>query len=233
MNSLRHLVEPSRLLMTWQPSDEGAPTRTRRVIGEVERDGTGLVFRYLKGTRDFEAAEDAGFKGFPAFRLETAETREGVRESLMRRLPPRNREDFADYLRSHALPAPFALSELALLGYTGARLPSDGFALVPDFPPTALPCEYIMELAGTRHVLQGGLTDLAPGDPVVIKPYPTNPVEADALMAYHQDRPIGYVNRALKAMFNRWLSEGRVSAVIERLNGKPDRPLIYVRICVA
>ena len=232
MNPLRHLVEPSSLFMTWQPSDEGAPTRTRRVIGEVARDGAGIVFRYLKGTQDFSAAENAGFKGFPAFRLENLETREGVRESLMRRLPPRNREDFVDYLRSHALPAPFALSELALLGYTGARLPSDGFALVPDFPPEAHPCEYIMELAGTRHVFNGNLADLRVGDTVTIRTDPTNPVEADSLMVYHRDQPIGYVNRALKAMVYRWLATERLSAVIERLNGKPDRPLVYVRVSV-
>ena len=186
----------------------------------------------MKGTQDFSAAEDAGFRGFPAFRLENAETREGVRESLMRRLPPRNREDFVDYLRSHALPASFSLSELALLGYTGARLPSDGFALVPDFPPEAHPCEYIMELAGTRHVFKGSLADLSIGDAVTIKPDPTNPVESDSLMVYHQDRAIGYVNRALKGVVYRWLADGRLSAVIERLNGKPDRPLIYVRVSV-
>ncbi len=113
--------------------------RTRRVIGEVlsEKPSGDIVFRYLKGTDDFQAAEAAGFKGFPAFRLEDTEIRHGVLESLMRRLPPRNREDFGDYLRLHGLPASFKLSDLALLGHTGARLPSDGFALVPEFPEDA------------------------------------------------------------------------------------------------
>ena len=78
----------------------------------------------------------------------------------MRRLPPRNREDFGDYLYLHGLAAPFKLSDLALLGYTGARLPSDAFALVPEFPVDAGPCEYVMEVAGTRHVLKVPLSDL-------------------------------------------------------------------------
>jgi hypothetical protein len=75
MPPLSHLLEPSRLLMTWQPSDEGAPVRTRRVVGVVLSEGqTGdVVLRYLKGTDDFQAAEAAGFKGFPAFRLEDME----------------------------------------------------------------------------------------------------------------------------------------------------------------
>jgi len=234
MPPLRHLVEPSRLLMTWQTSDEEAPARTRRVVGEVLADlaGGGVVFRYLKGTEDFKAAEAAGFKGFPAFRLEDAEIRHRVLESLMRRLPPRNREDFDDYLQLHGLDAPFKLSDLALLGYTGARLPSDGFALVPEFPMDAGPCDYVMEVAGTRHVLQGALSELQVGDPVSIQLDPNNGVEADALAVLHHGQRIGYVNRALKGMFHRWLQSGRMTATIERQNGKPNRPLVFVRVSV-
>lgn len=234
MPPLSHLVEPSRLLMTWQPSDEGAPVRTRRVVGEVVSDNAvgEVVFRYLKGTEDFKAAEAAGFKGFPAFRLEDSEIRHGVLESLMRRLPPRNREDFADYLQLHGLAAPFKLSDLALLGYTGARLPSDGFALVPEFPLDAGPCDYVMEVAGTRHVLEGALSDLRVGDPVSIQPDPGNLVESDALAVLHHGQRIGYVNRALKGMFYRWLQSGRMTAMIERQNGKANRPLVFVRVSV-
>ena len=235
MPPLSHLVEPSRLLMTWQPSDEEAPARTRRVVGEVRFDqetGT-AVFRYTKGTEDFDAAEAAGFKGFPAFRLEEAQTRQGVLESLMRRLPPRNREDFAEYLQLHGLAAPFKLSDLALLGYTGSQLPSDGFALVPEFPPDARPCDYVMEVAGTRHVLQSALTDLHAGDPVSIEPDPNNAFESDALAVVHHGQRIGYVNRALRGMFHRWLQTGQMTATIERQNGKPNRPLVFVRVSVA
>lgn len=235
MSPLRNLVEPSRLLLTWQPSDEGAGVRTRRVVGEV-LPGLGsmpAVFRYLKETEDFKAAVAAGFKGFPAFRVDEVEFRHGVLESLMRRLPPRNREDFADYLQLHGLSAPFKLSDVALLGYTGARLPSDGFALVPEFPDDARPCDYLMEVAGTRHVLQGPLSDLRIGDPVSIEPDPENPVESDALVVMHEGRRIGFVNRALKGMFHRWMQSGRVTATIERQNGKPQRPLIFVRVSVA
>ena len=235
MSPLRNLVEPSRLLLTWQPSDEGAPVRTRRVVGEVlpAHGSSSAVFRYLKGTEDFQAAQAAGFRGFPTFRMDETETRNGVLESLMRRLPPRNREDFAEYLQLHGLAAPFRLSDVALLGYTGARLPSDGFALVPEFPEDALPCEYVMEVAGTRHVLQGPLSDLRVGDPVSIQLDPGNPIESDALVVLHDGQRIGFVNRALKGMFYRWMKNGQVTATVERQNGKPQRPLIFVRISVA
>jgi hypothetical protein len=235
MSPLNRLVEPSRLLMTWQPSDEGASARTRRVIGEVFVDASSgdAVFRYLKGTSDFDAAAEAGFKGFPAFRLDDAEIRQGVLESLMRRLPPRNREDFDDFLRLHGLASPFELSDLALLGHTGARLPSDGFELVPEFPADAGPCDYVMEVAGTRHVFRGALSDLRVGDAVSIQPDPSNAVEADALAVLHDGERIGYVNRALKTTFYRWLNSGRMTATIERQNGKPNRPLVFVRVSVS
>lgn len=235
MTPLRHLVEPSRLLMTWQPSDEGAPLRTRRVVGEVFSDKASgdVVFRYLKGTDDFLAAEAAGFKGFPAFRLEHTEIRHGVLESLMRRLPPRNREDFSDYLQLHGLAVPFKLSDIALLGHTGARLPSDGFGLVPEFPEDVGPCEYVMEVAGTRHALQSALSDLHVGDVVSFEPDPSNAMESDALAVLHHGHRIGYVNRALKGMFHRWLQSGRMTATIERQNGKPNRPLLFVRVSLS
>ena len=213
----------------------GAPDRTRRVIGEVVpgNGSSDVVFRYFSAGDDLKAAKAAGFKGFPAFRLEDVETRHGVLESLMRRLPPRNREDFGDYLRLHGLAAPFELSDLALLAYTGARLPSDGFALVPEFPPDALPCDYVMEVAGTRHVLQDDLSSLHEGDAVSIEREPNNVVDSDALAVVHHGRRIGYVNRALKDMFHRWLQTGRMTATIERQNGKPNRPLVFVRVSLS
>ena len=233
MNILHHIVEPSRLLMTWQPQDEAAPSRTRQVIGEVcvEPDRQ-IVFRYLKDTPDFEEACKVGFKGFPAFRLEDVETRQGVIGSLTRRLPPRTREDFADFLAQHRLPAPFNYSDLALLGYTGARLPSDGFALVPDFSEDAVPCDYLMEVAGLRHVPGTDVTRIHVGDAVTFEVDRANPVDQDALLVRCQGQKIGYVNRALRATFHCWLRAHQVSARVEKLNGKPERPLVYVRISV-
>lgn len=233
MNILRHIVEPSRLLMTWQPQDETAPSRARRVIGEVSVEPEGqMVFRYLKDTPDFEEACKVGFKGFPAFRLEELETRHGVIESLMRRLPPRKREDFSDFLAQHRLPSPFNYSDLALLGYTGARLPSDGFALVPEFPMDATAVGYLMEVAGFRHMLGADVTRLQVGGTVTFEIDTENPVDHDALAVIHQGRKIGYVNRALRATFHRWLRLRHVSATIEKLNGKSERPSVYVLISV-
>ncbi len=234
MNILRHIAEPSRLLMTWQPLDETASSRTRRVIGEIRREKEGqIVFRYLQHTSDFEEARKAGFKGFPAFHLKDKddnEVRQGVIESLMRRLPPRKREDFDDFLAQHRLPSPFNNSDMALLGYTGARLPSDGFALVPDFSASEVPCDYLMEVAGLRHIFGTDISSIHVGDPVEFVVDHDNPVDQDALLVICQGQKIGYVNRAFRETLHRWLKQYHVSATIEKLNGKPERPLVYVRI---
>ncbi len=232
---LRHIVEPSRLLLTWQPVDESARPRTRRTVGEVVRgaNGSEMVFRYLTETPDFRAAMAAGFKGYAAFPLDEPETRQGVLETLMRRLPPRKREDFADFLAQHRLPSPFTHSDMALLGYTGARLPSDGFSLVPEFPVDTVPCDYLMEVAGLRHVYEGTMSEIHDGDKVTFQAEPSNPVDADALAVMHNGKTIGYVIRTLRANFHEWLDHQKVSAVIERQNGKPERPLVYIRVSVS
>jgi len=232
---LRNIVEPSRLLLTWQPVDERARPRTRRTVGEVVRSGAGteLVFRYLTETQDFREALAAGFQGYPAFPLNEVEARQGVHDTLMRRLPPRKREDFADFLAQHRLPCPFTHSDMALLGYTGARLPSDGFSLVPEFPADAVPCDYLMEVAGVRHVYAGAMSEIHDGDAVTFQPEPSNPVDADALAVLHNGKTIGYVVRTLRSNFHDWLSHRKVTAVVERQNGKPERPLVYLRVSVS
>ena len=230
MTTLHHIVEPTRLLMTWQPLDMNAPSRTRRVIGEVCQESSGrIVFHYLKNTPDFEAARETGFKGFPAFRLEDDEVRQGVIESLLRRLPPRNREDFAEFLAQHRLPCPFNYSDMALLGYTGARLPSDGFALVPDFSQNSVPCDYLMEVAGLRHVFRD-MQVIHEGDTVNFEIDRDNPIDQDALQVICHGQKIGYVNRAFRTTLHRWLQTNHVTATVEKCNGKPERPLVYVMI---
>ena len=233
MNTLQHIIEPKRLWLTWQPVNESAPTRTRRVVGEVCHEESGeIVFHYLKATPDFQEAKLAGFKGYPAFPLHGDEIRQGVVEALMRRLPPRKREDFAEYLTQHGLPAHFQHSDFALLGYTGARLPSDGFALVPEFPPDAVPCDYLTEVVGVRHVFNGDISLISVGEPVFFIADKDNAIDPDALAVVCKGDKIGYVNRALRHTVQGWLDSHKVDASIHRLNGKPERPLVYVKICV-
>lgn len=105
---------------------------------------------------------------------------QGVIESLLRRLSPRNREDFTEFLAQHRLPYSFNYSDMTLLGYTGALLPSDGFALVPDFSQNSMSCDYLMEVAGLHHVFND-MHVIHEGDTVNFQIDQDNPVDQDAL----------------------------------------------------
>lgn len=230
MTLLEHIVEPERLLLTWQPVDEGHSDRTRRLVGVVLRRVNGQFgFRYTSELDDFKRAEKAGFQGFPAFKKQDGEINQGVLEALLRRIPPRNREDFKEYLAIHRLPYPFPGSDFALLGYTRARLPSDGFELVPFFSSSVVPCDFMLEVAGTRHV-RANLDGVKVGDPVSFQVDPSNEVDQDAILVLHDSGPLGYVNRAFRSVVQQWLGSKCVSGTVERLNGKVGRPLVFVRV---
>lgn len=231
MIPLEHIVEPTELLLTWQPANESAPSRTRRTVARIVKAGPDeATLRYLKDSDDFKEALASGFVGFPAFPVDSGVASHGVVEAMMRRLPPRSRADFARYLDQHRLPVPFLHSDFALLGYTGARLPSDGFGLVPVFPPERVPCDLIVEVAGLRHVYKGDVSSIRVGDVIDVRAVAENPIDQDAVGFFWNGQLLGYVNRAMRGTFSAWLERFSIVATVDRVNGKPERPLVYVRV---
>ena len=227
---ISHIVEPSLLYVTWQSPNESAPDRLRRTIATVSVQDGEVRFRYLTESPEFLAAKAGGFQGFPAFAISDRETRIGVLESLSRRLPSRRRDDFSAFLSQHHLPVNWPYSDLALLAYTGGKLPSDGFSFVPCFPANAVPCDYITEVAGPRHVFAGDPSSIRPGDAVELIRDPDNPIEASAIYVRWNGQRLGFLNRALLTTVHRWLEQHQVTARVDRINGRPSRPLVYVRI---
>lgn len=234
MNRIHHLFEPRRLFLSWQRSMAGKEARTRRIVGEIERVEGEAVFRYLEQRADFATAQQEGFKGFPAFHLgRTREFRTGVLDAFMRRLPPRKREDFPEYLAQYRLPEDFNGSDMALLGYTGAKLPGDGFELVPDLDLAEPPIELVLEVAGFRHQ-DVSASGLAVGDSVSLRAEPENEHDPDAIAIHHEAQGrIGYVPRPYCSALGRWLTSRPAKVTIDRLNGKPERPLVFVFVAVS
>ena len=148
----------------------------------------------------------------------------------------------------HRLPTPFEYSDFALLGYTGAKLPSDGFAIVPVLDADQVPCELILEVAGFRRELNADVSPVCIGDEVqeevqlvVEDENPHDDLhDANAVAIFHIDtcnpehslQRIGYVNRAMTSIVRTWVKDRKVTAKIERVNGKPQRPLVYIRLSV-
>lgn len=234
MNQIEHIVEPQRLLLVWRPGPS-VKVRSRRTVAEiiVEPSTGSAILRYLNGTDDFEHAKDEGFEGYPAFNLRQTEHRDGVLDSFLRRLPPRKRDDFQNYLKQHRLPTDRPLSDIALLGYTNAKLPSDSFELYLDLTTARPPLEIVLEVAGFRHQGSTSTEDLYIGDPLILKAEPDNAHDPEAVMIFHSGRKIGYVPRAHGAAVLSWMRKGfSITGCIERVNGTAERPLVYAYIAV-
>lgn len=230
MNFIENFFEPSRLLLIWQltEGDGTGYTRSRRVVAEIVKSGVdNAVFRYLVGTPDYDAAIKDGFKGYSAFKLGSEVFAQGVIEAFIRRLPPRKREDFDKYLNMHRLPSNFKGSDMALLGYTGARLPSDSFEITPDYSDALQPLDFVIEVAGFRYH-NVSVNELEIGDKVEFILDAENQYDKDAVAIYCNQRRIGHVPRPILPKMSYWIKNCKVSATIERLNGKPERPLVYL-----
>lgn len=233
-NYIQHIIEPKKLLLAWQ-APEGKD-RTRYIVAELERTGVSddsVVLRYLIHTTDFDKAKKLGFDGHPAFKKLLIEHSVGVVDALMRRLPPRTRGDFSKYLDLLRLPATIKISDFALLGYSGARLPSDGFSIIHPFQGNIQECEFLMEVAGFRYISNLSVDDIIVGTEVFFKPEPDNPFDPRAIMVMIDRRKIGYVNRGLLDSFHQWIKETRLHAWVERTNGSAKRPLVYLFVKVS
>lgn len=233
MNRIQHIIEPERLWLIWQPGESDGQSRRRHLVGEIVRSENNVTFRYLESTVDFESAKKLGFLGYPAFKLNAPEHNIGVLDAFLRRIPPRSRDDFEEYLERSRLPSGFSGSDFALLGYTGAKLPGDGFELCADLAEADSPFEIILEIAGFRHNTEIKKEDLVMGDPIEFLMDPLNAHDSNAIAVKMNGKMLGFVGRQYANQFHRWYDRNlSVAGIIERINGTPERPLVYLFVTV-
>lgn len=226
MRTISKIIEPTRLLLTWQPPTGGA----RYVVGQIDRQQNNeYIFYYHVESGDFKKAQQKGFDGHPAFDMECEQHKNNVLDPFIRRLPPKKRKDFAEYLDQHLLHNPFGGSDFALLGYTGAKSPGDGFCLTFDPSIFNSEGELLLEVAGTRYYQKGiDLSKIIVGDIVSLVAEPDNPVDPHAIAVMHEQCKLGYINKVLCQQLKRKISQNKVSAFVAKKNGTPERPLIYL-----
>ena len=234
MSHIEHIIEPNRLLLSWQAPD--GSDRTRRLVAELRRRGDDADLVYLRQSPDYAEAKSKGFPGeYPGFPADKDHT--GVLAAFMRRLPPRQRGDFDKFLDAIRIPPKTAISDFALLGYAGARLPSDDFSVVDPFDDAKPPFEFLLLVAGYRYYQDKVSREfLKPGMAVQFEFEPDNRYDPDAVRIMIPGNPaqtIGYVCRGLLQAFRRWAESGLcVEGTFERLNGTHDRPLVYLFVTV-
>lgn len=232
---ITHIQEPKRLSIGWIPSlSNGPENRTWRRVAEIRRseNGQSPILTYLVDTGDFKEAKQQGFTGFPAFPLTSVQHSQNVMETLLKRLPPRSRGDFPQYLDMFRIPREAALSDFALLGYTEARLPSDGFAILLHLEDFIPPFEVVLDVAGFRHESNRSSAQLSVGEPLFLRPAP-HPKDEYAIEVWSDDNKLGYVPRLHARSLCELVKQNRTSAFIERLNGSPDRPIVRLFLTVS
>lgn len=228
---IEHLVEPQRLLLYWQARESQQRSRFR--VGQIVKQGEKVVLQY-SAEHDMTQAKQMGFQGHPAFPLQQERHEHQVMEAFTRRLPPRSRRDFTRYMALRAIPEDAQLSDFALLGYSGAKLPDDGFELVHPFDEPPEVFEILIEIAGFRHETEVKAETLKAGDSIRFVIEPDNSVDNDAILIEHAGHKLGYVPRGHLDMFHRMLSQGaNISGEVFRINGSLERPLIYVLTQIA
>ncbi len=229
MHFIEHIIEPTKLLLAWQSSDENH--RTRYIIGELNRIDDDISLTYLHDTKDFLEAKSRGFDCYTAF-PDVQQTYHNVLDAFMRRLPPRKRGDFPQYLEGLRLKPDAQLSAFALLGYSGAKLPSDGFSIIHPFNDVNNACELLLEVAGYRHTLKENNVQLQPNDTASFMEEKLNKItQSEAVSIIVNNKLIGYVNKGLIPTFLHWMKNDRIAeAWVERLNGAPGKPTAYLYV---
>jgi hypothetical protein len=235
LSYIRHIIEPKRLLLAWQAPEGG--DRMRHLVAELRRRGADADLVYLRESKDYADAKSKGFKkgeypGFPADKDNT-----GVLAAFMRRLPSRQRGDFDKFLDAIRIAPNAEISDFALLGYAGARLPGDDFSIIHPFDDAKPPFEFLLLVAGYRYYQANVPREsLKAGMAVRFELEPGNPHDPGAIRIVIPDvseHTAGYVCRGLLPQFRRWMVSGmRIEGTFDRLNGTGERPLVYLFVTV-
>lgn len=243
MRYIEHIVEPDRLLLSWQAKSE----RLRMIVAELIRNGDDGNLVYLKESEDFSRAQSLGFDGYPGkaqslgldghpgFAIEK-DIHKNVLTSFMKRLPPRSRRDFGRFLDALRIKpeAKNEISDFALLGYSGAKLPDDDFTVIHPFENASVPFELMLPVEGYQHYQDElSLTALSTDMLADFEAEPDNPKDPKAIKIIIDGIRIGYVCRGLTASFHKWMQLGlTISAYVERINGIGQDPKIYLYVSV-
>ncbi|MNF58729.1 hypothetical protein D3C84_402970 [compost metagenome] len=227
---ITYVYEPHRLILTWRPAYPATNLRKKLAVAELLHVHNNVIFRYLYNTEDYDEACRLGFIGHPAFSIFEEVHNFGVMDAFIRRLPPRRRSDFNLYLKQYGLNADLPASDFALLGYTGARLPSDPFELFMDLSAARPPVDLLLEIAGFKYTQPNVDTQDVIGMSLRFEREPTNEFDPKAIAIFQDSYKIGYVSRVLCDSFWRLLSRGFLDAKICTLNGTKGKTTAYMLI---
>ncbi len=229
MRYIEHIAEPDKLLLSWQNSSE----RQRMLVAKLVRKENDADLVYFKDSEEFLKAESLEFEGYPGFTIEK-EIHKNVLASFMKRLPPRSRGDFNRFLDALRIKPETEISNFALLGYSGAKLPDDDFTVIHPFENASTPFEVLLLVQGYQYYQeQLPLALLSDDMEAHFEAEPNNQYDPEAIKIIINDVIVGYVSRGLTRSFHKWMQNGlTITAYLERINGIEQKPKIYLYVSV-
>lgn len=202
-------------------------------VAELIRKADDADLIYLVDSDEFHKAQSLGFKDYTGFPTERR-IHESVLFAFMKRLPPRSRGDFEKYLTSLRIRKDAEISDFALLGYSGARLPDDDFTVIHTFENADPPFEFLLHVQGYRYYAeQLAFGSVKLGQEASFQAEPENEFDPKAVRILVTGIHSGYVCRGLTESFHKWFRMGyKIDASVERKNGTVEHPEIFLYVSI-
>ena len=222
-------IYTQRALLVWQrPLGQSDERRDRFAVAELVQCEGQVSFRYFDDSRIVNANK-AGFNGYPGLSIGSEHLDQLAMGVLIRRLPPKSRADFGEYLETFGLSRSQELPDLTLLAYTGARSTNDSFSICETFDGFQVPFTFIFDVAGSRHY-EDNHTALEVGGQLRLEREEQNEYDQNAVRFVRSDGAVvGYVNRLQAETVGRWLEQFEIKATVFRKNGRAEYTRLFVR----
>lgn len=224
-------IHTKSAFLIWQSPLGETGSRRRLPVAFLRDDGEGVSFEYLKDDASYRAAEEEGFRGYYGIPVDREDTSDAI-HTLIRRLPSKERPDYANFLGQFGLLPEHDLPPLSLLAYTGGRQTSDGFSFSDTFEGFDRPFEYIFDVAGRRHSIEA-TPQVVVGDFAEFREEPDNRFDPDAVeIVDSEGARLGYVNACQANAVKGWLKNGTITGSVFRVNGRPSYPRLFIKATI-
>jgi hypothetical protein len=152
----------------------------------------------------------------------------------MKRLPPRSRGDFSKYLDSLRIRKESKISDFALLGYSGAKLPDDDFTIIHTFENAIPSFEFLLHVQGYRYYTERlPFNSIKLEQKATFQTEPENEFDTKAIKIIIGGIHAGYVCHGLTESFYKWFKmDYKIEASIEKKNGTEEQPEIYLYVSI-
>ena len=220
-------VPTRRARLVWQRPLDTSGRRDSHAVAELVETESGISFNYLDEHELTKARQD-GFMGYPGLPMDADDLGPIAIEVLSRRLLPKQRADFGQWLAGFGLSTEDDLSSLTLLAYTGARLTSDSFSVCETFEGFNEPFSYVFDVIGSRHY-RDRYGELEVGESLAFVREIDNEQDPNAIVITRSDgTPVGYVNRLQADTVGQWVDAGQITGTVFRVNGRLEYPRLFL-----